>query len=167
MGFKKGFIWGAATAAYQIEGAAYEDGKGLSVWDRFSHTPGKVFEGHTGDLACDHYHLIAQDLDLIAKLGIRNYRFSVSWPRLLPEGIGRINEKGIAFYDRLIDGLLERGIRPFMTLFHWDYPTALFKRGGWENPDSSAWFEEFALLCARRSRVSRGCRRAHIPASHP
>ena len=150
MGFKKGFIWGAATAAYQIEGAAYEDGKGLSVWDRFSHTPGKVFEGHTGDLACDHYHLMAQDLGLMEKLGIRNYRFSVSWPRLLPEGIGRINEKGVAFYDRLIDGLLERGIRPFMTLFHWDFPIELFKRGGWENPDSSGWFEELALLCGRR-----------------
>lgn len=150
MGFKKGFIWGAATASYQIEGAANEDGKGLSVWDRFSHTPGKVFEGQTGDIACDHYHRLEEDLDLMAALGIRNYRFSVSWPRLLPEGMGAVNEKGIAFYDRLIDGLLARGIRPFMTLFHWDYPLELLKRGGWENPDSPKWFEEYAALCAQR-----------------
>ncbi len=150
MGFKKEIIWGAATASYQIEGAAYEDGKGLSVWDRFSHTPGKVFEAQTGDIACDHYHRMEEDLDLMAALGIGNYRFSVSWPRLLPDGTGPVNEKGAAFYDRLIDGLLARGIRPFMTLFHWDYPLELFKRGGWENPDSPEWFEAYAALCARR-----------------
>ena len=150
MGFKEKFIWGAATASYQIEGAAYEDGKGLSVWDRFSHTPGMVFEGQTGDVSCDHYHHLEEDLNLMAALGIRNYRFSVSWPRLLPEGVGAVNEKGVAFYDRLIDGLLARGIRPFMTLFHWDYPLELLKRGGWENPDSPKWFEEYAALCARR-----------------
>ncbi|MHC1786882.1 MAG: GH1 family beta-glucosidase [Christensenellales bacterium] len=150
MGFRRDFIWGAATAAYQIEGAAREDGKGLSVWDRFSHTPGKVYEGHTGDIACDHYHRLTEDLDLMAELGLRSYRFSVSWPRLLPEGGGAVNEGGIAFYDRLIDGLLKRGIRPFMTLFHWDYPLALFERGGWENPDSPSWFEAFSELCGRR-----------------
>ena len=150
MAFKEDFIWGAATAAYQIEGAAYEDGKGLSVWDRFSHTPGKVFEGHTGDVACDHYHHLEEDLDLMVHLGIRNYRFSVSWPRLLPNGTGAVNEKGVAFYNRLIDGLLQRGIRPFMTLFHWDYPIELLKKGGWENPDSPLWFEEYATLCAQR-----------------
>lgn len=150
MGFSKDFIWGAATASYQVEGAAFEDGKGLSVWDRFSHTPGKVFEGHTADVSCDHYHLLEKDLDLMAALGIRNYRFSVSWPRLLPEGTGHVNEKGVAFYDRVIDGLLKRGIRPFMTLFHWDYPIALQQRGSWENPDSPKWFEEYAALCAQR-----------------
>ena len=150
MPFNKDFIWGAATASYQIEGAAFEDGKGLSVWDRFSHTPGKVFEGHTGDTACDHYHLLETDLDLMAQMGIRNYRFSVSWPRILPSGTGQVNEKGIAFYNRLIDGLIARGIRPFMTLFHWDYPVELLKRGGWENPQSVDWFVEFTSLCARR-----------------
>lgn len=150
MAFRKDFIWGAAMASYQIEGAAFEGGKGLSVWDRFSHTPGKVFEGHTGDVACDHYHLLEDDLDLMSRLGIRNYRFSVSWPRILPGGIGRVNEEGVAFYNRLIDGLLKRGIRPFMTLFHWDYPLELLKRGGWENPDSAHWFEEYAALCAAR-----------------
>ncbi|HSK68793.1 MAG TPA: GH1 family beta-glucosidase [Candidatus Limnocylindria bacterium] len=150
MGFGRDFLWGAATASYQIEGAAEEDGKGLSVWDRFSRTPGKVFEDHTGDVACDHYHRYEEDLALLAGFGIRNYRFSVSWPRLLPEGTGRANEKGLAFYDRLIDAMLEKGVRPLMTLFHWDYPAELLKRGGWENPDSPAWFEEYAALCARR-----------------
>ncbi|NLO14665.1 MAG: beta-glucosidase [Clostridiales bacterium] len=150
MAFREDFIWGAATASYQIEGAAFEDGKGLSVWDRFSHTPGKVFEGHTGDVACDHYHHLEEDLDLMSQMGIRNYRFSVSWPRILPKGVGRANETGVAFYNRLIDGLIKRGIRPFMTLFHWDYPVELLKRGGWEKPDSVRWFEEFAALCADR-----------------
>ena len=150
MTFSKDFIWGAATASYQIEGAAFEDGKGLSVWDRFSHTPGKVFGGHTGDIACDHYHLMEQDLDLMQRLGIKNYRFSLSWPRLIPGGVGQSNDKGIDFYNRLIDGLLKRGIRPFMTLFHWDYPLELHKRGSWENPDSPQWFLEYAALCAKR-----------------
>ncbi|NLC32848.1 MAG: beta-glucosidase [Clostridiales bacterium] len=150
MTFSKDFIWGAATASYQIEGAAFEDGKGLSVWDRFSHTPGKVFMGHTGDVACDHYHLMEQDLDMIKSLGIKNYRFSISWPRILPEGVGKRNEKGIDFYNKLIDGLLNRGIRPMMTLFHWDYPLELHKRGSWENSDSPHWFLEFASLCAKQ-----------------
>lgn len=150
MGFRDDFIWGAATASYQVEGAAYEDGRGVSVWDRFSHTPGRVFEGHTGDVSCDHYHLLESDLDLMASLGIRNYRFSVSWPRLMPEGTGKVNEKGVSFYNRMIDGLVRRGIRPFMTLFHWDYPVALQQRGSWENPDSPNWFEDFVALCAKR-----------------
>ncbi len=149
MAFPKNFLWGTATASYQIEGAARKDGKGLSVWDRFSHTPGKVFGGHTGDVACDHYHRLEEDLDLLAALGMRNYRFSLSWPRLLPQGTGTANPPGVNFYNRLIDGLLKRGIRPFMTLFHWDYPLELFKRGGWENPDSPRWFEHYAALCAR------------------
>jgi len=149
MSFRKDFIWGTATASYQIEGAAHEDGKGDSVWDRFSHTPGKVYEGHNGDVACDHYHRWPEDLALMADLGIKNYRFSVSWPRLLPDGTGTVNQKGVDFYNRLIDGMLEKGIKPYMTIFHWDYPSALQARGAWENPDSAKWFEEYASLCAR------------------
>lgn len=149
MGFRKDFIWGAATASYQIEGAAFEDGKGLSVWDRFSHEPGRIYEGHTGDVACDHYHLYPQDVQLMKEIGLKAYRFSVCWPRLLPDGKGSVNQKGIAFYDRLIDALLKAGIRPFITLFHWDYPAALQAQGAWENPDSVRWFEEYAALCAR------------------
>jgi len=150
MGFREDFIWGAATASYQIEGAACEDGKGESVWDRFSHEPGKIFGGHTGDTACDHYHRFREDVALLAELGIKNYRFSISWPRIFPEGTGQVNEKGIDFYNRLIDALLEKDIRPFVTLFHWDFPSALQARGGWENPDSPKWFAEYASLCARR-----------------
>lgn len=150
MGFQKDFIWGAATASYQIEGAAAEDGRGPSVWDRFSHTPGKVLGGDTGDIACDHYHRFAEDIALMRGLGIRNYRFSLAWPRILPDGTGEVNEKGVGFYDRLIDSLLENGIRPFVTLFHWDYPSALQARGAWENPDSVKWFRDYAALCAMR-----------------
>ncbi|MDD7175960.1 MAG: GH1 family beta-glucosidase [Clostridiales bacterium] len=149
MGFREDFIWGAATASYQVEGAAREDGRGESIWDRFSHTPGKVFHGDTGDVACDHYHRFAEDAALMRELGIRNYRFSVAWPRLMPEGTGAVNQKGIDFYNRLIDTLLEQGITPFMTLFHWDYPSALQARGAWENPDSPKWFEDYVALCAR------------------
>ena len=136
MGFGKDFIWGAATASYQIEGAAREDGRGLSVWDTFSHPPGKVLLGHTGDTACDHYHRFADDAALMRQLGVKNYRFSIAWPRLMPEGTVTVNPKGIDFYNRLIDALLENGVRPFATLFHWDYPSALQARGAWENPDS-------------------------------
>ncbi|MGN0776172.1 MAG: GH1 family beta-glucosidase [Candidatus Ventricola sp.] len=150
MSFRKDFIWGAATASYQIEGAAYEDGKGLSVWDRFSHEPGKVLEGHTGDVACDHYHRFREDVQLMKAMGVKNYRFSISWPRLLPQGVGEVNEQGVAFYNALIDELLAAGIRPIVTLFHWDYPSALQARGGWENPESPAWFLNYATLCAKR-----------------
>ena len=148
MGFGKDFIWGAATASYQIEGAAREDGRGLSVWDTFSHTPGKVLLGHTGDTACDHYHRFAGDAALMRQLGVKNYRFSIAWPRLMPEGTVTVNPKGIDFYNRLIDALLENGVRPFATLFHWDYPSALQARGAWENPDSPRWFEDYVALCA-------------------
>lgn len=130
MGFPKDFIWGAATASYQIEGAAYEDGKGLSIWDVFCRRPGAVFEGHTGDVACDHYHRFREDVALMKELGIKAYRFSISWPRILPEGTGRINEKGMKFYEELAEELLQAGITPYATLFHWDYPYALYKRGG-------------------------------------
>jgi len=150
MGFKQDFIWGAATASYQIEGAAYEGGKGESVWDRFSHEPGKVLLGHTGDDACDHYHRFREDVALMKKMGVKNYRFSLSWPRLIPDGVGEVNEEGVAFYSALIDELLQNGIRPFVTLFHWDYPAALQAKGAWENPDSPKWFEAYAALVAER-----------------
>lgn len=150
MQFPKDFVWGAATAAYQVEGAACEDGKGLSIWDTFCKQPGRVFEGQSGDVACDSYHRFKEDVALMAKLGIRAYRFSVSWPRVLPNGTGAVNEKGVAFYSALIDELLKNGITPYLTLFHWDYPQALFERGGWLNPDSSDWFAEYASLVGER-----------------
>lgn len=148
MGFKKDFIWGAATASYQIEGAWNEDGKGPNIWDRYSHEPGHVLFGHTGDVACDHYHRYEQDADLMREIGVRNYRMSLSWARLLPEGVGAVNQKGVDFYNRLFDALESRGIRPFVTLFHWDYPCALQDKGAWSNPDSVKWFEEYTALCA-------------------
>lgn len=150
MAFRKDFIWGAATAAYQIEGAAFEDGKGPCVWDEYSHTKGKVLGGDTGDIACDHYHRYKDDAALLKTLGIPNYRFSVCWPRLMPEGKGPVNQKGVDFYSRLIDELLKNGVRPFMTLFHWEYPLALARLGGWENPDSPKWFADYAQLIAER-----------------
>src|SRR5690606_17026054 len=148
--FPKDFVWGAATASYQIEGAAFEDGKGLSVWDAFSRRPGAVFEGHNGDVACDHYHRYREDLALMKALGLGAYRFSVSWPRVLPEGTGAVNPKGLDFYERLIDGLLELGIRPMCTLFHWDLPLELQRRGGFLNRDMAGWFADYADLLAKR-----------------
>lgn len=150
MGFPENFIWGAATASYQIEGAAYEDGKGLSIWDVFCKRPGAVFEGHSGDVACDHYHRFREDIALMKELGIKAYRLSISWPRVLPEGTGAINEKGMRFYEELADELLKAGITPYVTLFHWDYPYALYKRGGWLNPESPLWFEEYVRKIAGR-----------------
>lgn len=146
MSFRKDFVWGAATAAYQIEGAAYEDGKGVNIWDVFSKEPGKTFDGHHGDVACDHYHRYLEDIAIMKELGIPAYRFSVSWARILPEGTGRINEAGLAFYDHLVDALLENGITPYMTLYHWDLPYALYLKGGWMNPESSEWFYEYAKI---------------------
>ena len=136
LSFCKDFIWGAATAAYQIEGAVHEDGKGVSVWDRYSHEPGKIEEGDSGDIACDHYHRMKEDVALMRELGIKSYRFSLSWTRILPNGTGEVNEQGVAFYNALIDELLANDIRPFITLFHWDYPSALQQKGAWENPES-------------------------------
>lgn len=147
--FPRGFLWGAATASYQIEGAVNEDGRGRSVWDTFSHTPGLVENGDTGDVACDHYHRYLGDVDLMAEVGIQAYRFSIAWPRLLPEGKGSVNQKGIDFYNRLIDALLEKGIQPAATLFHWDYPQALHDAGGWTNPDAGKVFGDYAELCFR------------------
>jgi len=148
--FPPDFVWGAATAAYQIEGAWQEDGKGESIWDRFSHTPGRVFQGHTGDTACDHYHRYAEDIALMRRLGLKAYRFSVSWPRILPLGWGTVNPRGLDFYDRLVDAVLEAGMEPFLTLYHWDYPQALYERGGWENRDMLGTFADYAAVMVRR-----------------
>lgn len=148
--FSENFTWGAAAASYQIEGAAYEDGKGLSVWDMMCRQPGKIFSGHTGEVACDHYHRYEEDVALMKEIGLQAYRLSLSWPRILPEGTGNPNEKGLDFYDRLIDALLEAGIEPYVTLFHWDFPYALFCRGGWLNADSPAWFGKYAETVAKR-----------------
>lgn len=149
MGFCKDFVWGAATAAYQIEGAWNEDGKGLSVWDVYTHTPGKIFGGHTGDVACDHYHRYKEDVQIMKKLGIKAYRFSISWPRLFPNGTGELNQKGVKFYSDLIDELIKNDIEPYVTLFHWDYPYELYKKGGWLNNDSVKWFADYAAEVVR------------------
>ncbi|HEV2615979.1 MAG TPA: family 1 glycosylhydrolase, partial [Candidatus Acidoferrales bacterium] len=133
--FPKNFLWGASTSAYQIEGAAREDGKGLSVWDEFVQQPGKIRDGQTGDVACDFYHRYAEDIAHMRGMGLTAFRFSVSWTRVLPEGVGSVNQKGIDFYSRLVDALLAAGIVPVVTLFHWDTPLALHRRGGWLSRD--------------------------------
>lgn len=145
--FPKGFIWGAATAAYQIEGAATADGRGESIWDRFSHTPGKVDNGDTGDVACDHYHRYKEDIALMCDIGIKAYRFSIAWPRLFPTGEGALNAKGLDFYNRLVDALLAAGITPVPTLYHWDLPQALEDRGGWTNLATADKFADYAETC--------------------
>ena len=150
MPFPKDFTWGAAAASYQIEGAAGEDGKGPSVWDMFCKKPGSVFQGHTGDVACDHYHRYREDAALMKQIGLKAYRLSLSWPRILPEGTGRVNEAGLEFYDRLVDSLLEANIEPFITLFHWDFPLALYHRGGWLNRDSADWFADYTRVVVER-----------------
>ncbi len=148
--YPKDFVWGAATAAYQIEGAWNADGKGESIWDRFSHTPGKIENGDTGDVACDHYHRWRDDIALMKRLGLRAYRFSIAWPRLLPDGRGRVNPAGLDFYSRLVDALLETDIQPFATLYHWDLPQALQDEGGWPARSSAEAFTEYADLATRR-----------------
>ena len=148
--FPADFLWGAATAAYQIEGGWDEDGKGPSTWDTFSHTPGKVAGGDTGDVACDHYHRWRDDIALMRDLGLRSYRFSVSWPRVLPAGVGAVNEPGLDFYDRLVDGLLAADIVPALTLFHWDLPQALQDRGGWGARETIDAFVAYADVVSRR-----------------
>lgn len=148
MSLRKDFIWGAATASYQIEGAWNEDGKGLNIWDEFTHRPSKIDDNSTGDIACDHYHLYKEDVKLMAECGLKAYRFSISWARILPDGTGKINQKGIDFYNNLIDELLKYNITPFVTLFHWDLPYALYLKGGWLNPESSTWFEEYTKVIA-------------------
>ena len=144
--FPDGFLWGAATSAYQIEGAPLEDGAGPSIWQRFTHSPGLTAGGDTGDVACDHYHRWREDVALMREIGLTAYRFSISWSRVLPEGRGRVNRKGLDFYSRLVDALLDGGIRPNVTLFHWDLPEALDDRGGWLNPDIADWFADYARV---------------------
>lgn len=146
MTFPKGFVWGAAAASYQVEGAAFEDGRGLSVWDMMCRTPGKVANDETGAVGCDHYHRWKEDVGLMKEIGLQAYRFSVSWPRVMPTGTGAVNAKGLAFYDRLVDGLLTAGIQPWVTLFHWDYPYELYTRGGWMSPDSPEWFADYTRV---------------------
>ncbi|MGE5136448.1 MAG: GH1 family beta-glucosidase [Gemmatimonadota bacterium] len=147
--FPPGFLFGTATAAYQIEGAVAEDGRGPSIWDTFSHTPGAVYRGDNGDIACDHYHRWEADLDLLAGLGCRSYRFSIAWPRVLPAGQGPVNQRGLDFYRRLLDGLHNRGIEPMVTLYHWDLPQALQDQGGWPARDTAARFADYAAAVAR------------------
>lgn len=150
MSFGKNFLWGAATSSYQIEGGWDADGRTPSVWDSLCQRPGAVKGGANGNVACDHYNRVREDVGLMKDLGLQAYRFSFSWSRLLPEGTGRINEGGVQFYDRLIDSLLEARIEPFGTMFHWDFPTCLYHRGGWLNPESVDWFAEYARVLADR-----------------
>ena len=150
MNFPKDFLWGAATASYQIEGAALEDGRGECIWTRFSHTAGAILNDDTGDVACDHYHRYEEDVTLMKNLRLNAYRFSTSWPRVMPNGIGATNEQGLDFYDRLVDTLLEAEIRPFLTLYHWDLPQALQDKGGWANRDIVNWFSDYTELMTKR-----------------
>jgi beta-glucosidase len=144
--FPDGFVWGSATAAYQIEGAVNEDGRGPSIWDTFSRTPGRVFAGHTGDVACDHYHRYVDDVALMAGLGLASYRYSISWPRIQPDGNGPVNPRGLDFYDRLTDELIGQGIDPVVTLYHWDLPQSLESRGGWTVRETAEAFAEYAQI---------------------
>jgi beta-glucosidase len=142
--FPENFVWGVATAAYQIEGAVKEDGRGESIWDHFSHTPGKTKNGDNGDIAVDHYHRYTKDIEIMREIGINGYRFSIAWPRIQPLGQGKANQKGLDFYNRLVDALLGAGIRPFPTLYHWDLPQALEDAGGWPNRDTAERFADYA-----------------------
>jgi len=147
--FPRDFLWGSATSAYQVEGSPLADGAGPSNWHRFCHTPGRVRDGHTGDVACDHYRRYRDDVALMRDLKLNAYRFSLSWSRILPQGRGAVNRAGIDFYDRLVDTLLEHGVAPMVTLFHWDLPAALDYAGGWLNPDMPKWFADYAALVFR------------------
>ncbi len=146
--FPQGFLWGTATASFQIEGGAEE--RGRCIWDDFCRWPGKVLNGDTGDVADDHYHRYQQDVDIMASLGMKAYRFSISWPRVLPEGVGEVNARGLDFYDRLVDALLEKGITPFVTLYHWDLPSALQRLGGWAARDTAYRFADYAVIVVKR-----------------
>lgn len=147
--FGPDFVFGSATASYQIEGGQ-TDGRGSSIWDTFSRTPGNVHNGDTGEIACDHYNRWPEDLDLMRDAGFEGYRFSFAWPRIIPQGTGAINQAGLDFYDKLIDGMLERGIKPFATLYHWDLPSALQDKGGWANRDIAKWFADYAVLIQQK-----------------
>jgi beta-glucosidase len=148
--FPDDFLWGAATSAYQIEGSPLADGAGPSIWQRFTHTPGMTQDGDTGDIACDHYNRYRDDVELMRSLGLQAYRFSINWGRIFPRGTGRVNEAGLDFYERLVDSLLEAGIEPLATLYHWDLPAALDDRGGWLNPDIADWFADYSEVMVRR-----------------
>ena len=150
MGFRDDFVWGVASASYQVEGAVNEDGRGASVWDMFCKESGRIVDGSSGDVACDHYHRYREDIAMMKELGIKAYRFSIAWPRVIPDGDGKVNEKGLDFYERLVDALLEAGIAPCATLFHWDYPYELFRKGGWMNKESPAWFVKYTETVAKR-----------------
>lgn len=150
MSFSDSFAWGAATASYQIEGGHNQDGRKPSVWDMLCRKPGAVYEGHTGDTACDHYNRSSEDVALMQALGLNAYRFSVAWPRVMPDGTGSVNEKGLAFYDKLVDDLLAAGIAPWATLYHWDLPIDLYHRGGWMNPDMPKYFADYAAVVVDR-----------------
>lgn len=148
MGFRKDFVWGTATASYQVEGAVAQDGRGFTVWDDYCERDGRIFDGHDGKTACDHYHRYREDVAMMKKMGQKAYRFSVAWSRIIPDGFGQVNQKGIDFYDRLIDELLLNGIEPYLTLFHWDLPFEIYKRGGWQNPDVVEWYGRYAQVVA-------------------
>lgn len=148
MGFREDFVWGGATASYQVEGAAFENGKGLNIWDVFCAENGHIFDNHTGNIACDQYHHYKDDVSLMKEIGINAYRFSLSWGRILPDGTGKVNKKGLEYYDNLINELLDKGIKPYITLYHWDLPYELHKKGGWLNPESPKWFYEYAKIVA-------------------
>lgn len=146
MKFSKDFMWGTASASYQVEGAYLEDGKGLNIWDAYCQDGNRIAHGENGNVACDHYHRFREDVAMMKKMGIRYYRFSISWTRVLPDGTGKVNEKGLQFYSDLVDELLANDIEPLVTLFHWDYPLALHEKGGWLNRESSDWFAEYAKI---------------------
>jgi beta-glucosidase len=148
--FPKNFVWGTATSAYQIEGAWNEDGRGLTIWDEFTQKKGKIKDGSDGKVACDHYHRYREDVALIKALNCQAYRCTIQWSRILPEGTGKINLKGLDFYDKLIDCLLENGIKPFLGLYHWELPLALHKKGGWTNPQMCDWFENYVKIIVKR-----------------
>lgn len=152
MSFPKEFVWGAATASYQIEGAAFEGGRGMSIWDTYSHTPGNTLGGDTGDVACDSYHRWAEDIALMKQMHLKAYRFSVAWPRIFPNGTGAVNEEGLTWYSRFVDALLDAGIEPYVTLYHWDLPQALQDKGGWLNADTAKAFAEYARVVTERFR---------------
>ena len=143
---KENFAWGVATSSYQIEGAYNLDGKGLNIWDIYTKEQGKIYENHNGDIACDHYNRFYEDVKLMKEIGIKAYRFSINWARILPEGIGKVNEKGIKFYQNLIDELLKNNIEPYITLYHWELPYELYKKGGWLNSDIVEWFGYYAKV---------------------
>jgi len=150
MSFPEGFVWGASAASYQVEGAASEDGKGPSVWDMMCRKEGAIWNGQSGEVACDHYHRYKEDVALMKEIGLRAYRLSISWPRVIPAGAGSVNLRGLEFYDRLVDELLAAGITPYVTVFHWDYPLELYYRGGWLNPESPDWFAEYTKVVVDR-----------------